>query len=133
MKTELWRFETRALAVVCYAEPEELDPADSFDFDEDIEAVRSGAVDWFCAVVEVQDRESGEVLGSDVLGACAYKSARDFVTGHRDPKPENRNCFATLVKHTICHYFPSMVGQACSEARKTLRRLGAIRVREVRS
>ena len=49
----IWEFRTRHFLVTFDVTPEECDPADSFEFAEDIEAVRSGAVDWFTARVAV--------------------------------------------------------------------------------
>jgi len=113
----LWTFETENLAVCYFALPEDLDPADSFESDEDIEAVRSGAVDWFCACVAVYAKTDEPSwrwpeLASDYLGGCAYKSAASFAEG------ENRS-----------GYFRDMVREACSNARAELRRLKTIPLR----
>lgn len=35
----IWRFETPRYTIGYWAEPEDMDPADSFQFEEDIEAV----------------------------------------------------------------------------------------------
>lgn len=131
--TELWRFETANLTVLCEALPEDMDPADSFDMQEDIDAVRSGAVDWFCARVRILHNETGAELASEYLGCCAYTRAQDFVTGHREDGPLNRNSSlmraARGANVVICHYFPGMVAEACREARQNLAKLGAVRVR----
>ncbi len=131
--TELWRFETASLTVLCEALPEEMDPADSFDLQEDVDAVRSGDVDWFCARVRVLHRETGAELAADYLGGCAYTRAQDFVTGHRDADPLNRNSSAMRAARganaVMCHYFPGMVASACAEARQALAKLGSVRVR----
>lgn len=122
MKTEMYRFKTRNFEVVAYIEPEEMDPADSFEFEEDIEAVRSGALDWFG--VEVAVYKNGHKIGSDYLGGCAYKDAREFFTSHRDPDDMNRNCEpmrkARGANVCIGHYFPGMVAEAIKDARRTL-------------
>jgi hypothetical protein len=133
-KTVHWEFATANFRVVFSTIPEECDPADSFDFEEDIEAVRSGAVDWFTALVTVYGPDGVE-LGGDSLGCCAYDSVRDFMTSHRDADPMNRNCSLMRASHpagpNVCigHYFPDMVRQACKAARETMRELGAIKLR----
>lgn len=74
----------------------------------------------------------GDELGRDSLGGCAYKTVREFYTAHRDPNPMHRNSFEYREKHgnsVICHYFPSMVREACTAARKTLQRYQSMRVR----
>lgn len=123
-ETTVWQFRTRRFRVALEIEPEEMDPADSFQFDDDIEAVRSGDVDWFCASVVVYD-EHGCELGRDVLGGCAYNSVEEFYSSHRDPDPMNRNCSIMRAARgenvVICHYFPSMVSEAVSFARDYLR------------
>lgn len=114
----VWTHETARFLVALHIEPEDMDPADSFQFEDDIEAVRSGAVEWFCAMVEVYGPE-GELLGRDTLGGCAYETVREFYTSHRNPNPEQRNTLATKARGVcICHYFPDMVRTAISEARK---------------
>ena len=106
--TNLWSFETARFCVTCDATPDYTNPADSFDFDEDIEAVRSGAVDWFVARVCVT--MGGREIGADYLGGCAYARASDFVKG------DNRD-----------GYFRDMVRLALQEARATLAAMRAIK------
>ena len=121
----LWSFETANFGVRLQVRPCEDDPADSFSFEEDVEAVRSGAVEWFDAVVTVYLREEPEnreiELGWDTLCCCAYKTVEQFYTSHRDPDPLNRNSTIYRAKngqnHVICHYFPSMVREAIADAR----------------
>jgi hypothetical protein len=96
---------------MCDAAPEDMDPADSFDREEDIDAVRSGAADWFQARVRVT--LDGQEIGTDYLGGCAYASASDFVEG------ENRD-----------GYFRDMVRQALQEARVTLAKTPKMRAIE---
>lgn len=127
---EIYRFETARFAIVMTAEPEDSDPADSFEFPEDIEFARSGNdAAWFCAAVEVIEKKSGAVIGRDALGGCSYFSFEDFVAPHRDPDPMNRNCGAMRAARghnlAISHYFPSMILQAVGEARSTINRLCA--------
>jgi hypothetical protein len=124
MKREFtWTHETARFLIALHIEPEEMDPADSFERDDDIEAVRNGEVEWFSASVEVYGPE-GELLGRDTLGGCAYDSVRQFYTEHRCADPMNRNCSimreARGSNVVICHYFPDMVRNAISEARKAI-------------
>ena len=122
MKQTLWSFKIGSIEVVLEAYPEEMHPADSFEFQEDFDAVLNGDVAWFAAVVNVY--KIGHIIGSDSLGGCAYKTVEEFYTSHRDPNPMNRNCSimrkARGEKVSICHYFPDMVRQAIADARQTL-------------
>lgn len=131
-----WEFRTEHFRVALEIEPEECDPADCFEFDKDIEAVRNGDVEWFCAIVSVYATigEHNETrVGYSSLGACAYASISDFYTSHRDPDPMNRNC--TIMRASkgknvgICHYFPSMVAEAIQDARKYLAKISGIEMR----
>lgn len=132
METQAWVFRTRNLIVELMVRPCDVDPADSFEFPEDIEVVRSGAVEWFDARLVVSTRDGVE-LGSDSLGCCAYEKVSDFYEDHRDPDPMNRNSSIMRAANgdnvVICHYFPGMVAEACAEARATLRRLRTIPAR----
>jgi hypothetical protein len=116
----VWEFCTAHFRVCLEIEPEDTDPADSFQFEEDIEAVRNGTVEWFCASVVVYF--DGREIARDSLGCCAYESVRDFYTAHRTSSAEYRNTIETNRRHQICHYFPSMVTEAVSEARKAFAR-----------
>ena len=126
-----WSFETARFFVGFYAEPEEMDPADSFTFDEDIEAVRNGDVEWFAAAIRVylkdEDRCTWQEIGSDYLGGCAYKTVREFYTNWRTDPDEFRNTLANKDKGVLIgHYFPDMVRTAIDDAREHLRRMGDI-------
>ena len=123
LRDAAWSFETKRFVVAFYAEHEELDPADSFEFEDDIDAVRNGDVEWFCAIVRVFLKQPDDELlevGSDVLGACVYNSVREFTERHRDADAMNRNCSVMRAARggnvSICHYFPSMVAEAVSAA-----------------
>lgn len=123
-----WRFATKQFEVLFDVAPCEDDPADSFEFEEDIDAVRDGTVDWFDARVRVM--WNGKEIAADYLGCCSYNSIEEFYVSHRDPDPMNRNCTIMRrawqggndpdAKISLCHYFPSMVSQAIGEARKVL-------------
>lgn len=131
---EVWRFETANLSVVLEVTPCTDDPAESFEFPEDIEAINSGLVDWFNARTRVLTK-AGEELGADYLGSCSYNSVREFFTSHRTADALNRNCSVMREVRgqnvVICEYFPSMVREAIRSARHTLSKLKALRVREV--
>lgn len=126
-----WEFRTAQFRVALEIEPEDMDPADSFEFQDDIDAVHNGEVEWFCARVAVY--KDGMDLGSDYLGACAYKTVSEFYTSHRDPDPMNRNCSIMRAKHeqnvSVCHYFPDMVRQAVQAARANIGAFKAMRLR----
>jgi len=109
----VWEFNTARFSVVFAIAPEDMDPADSFQFDEDIAAVRDGLVEWFQAKVAVYF--DGKEIAADYLGGCAYKSAREFAELHR--------------KYKGGDYFTDMVRVACNEARKVMRDMRAIRIR----
>jgi len=96
----IWSFQTARFRITCDVTPDDTNPADCFEFDEDIEAVRSGAVDWFVARLRVT--LDGVVIATDYLGACAYACASDFAHKDRDG------------------YFRGMVRSAVAEARRAL-------------
>jgi hypothetical protein len=130
----IWEFKTRNFIVTLDVAPEETDPSDSFESQEDIDAVRSGKLEWFTARVGVFLRdakgERGTMAAADYLGGCAYKSVREFYTLHRDPDPMNRNCSAMRAANgnvTYCEYFTSMVREAITAARANLKSLPKLR------
>jgi hypothetical protein len=100
----VWLFKTARFTVALEIQPEDMDPADSFEFPEDIEAVRNGEVEWFCAIVAVY--LDGNRIAWDSLGGCAYKTVREFYQAHW--------------KHREGTYFTDMVGEAIGHARKAL-------------
>lgn len=145
----LWRFDTLRYSVAFWPMDEDSDPADSFEIEEDIAFARSGnPAHWFCAVVGVfkRDEESADVVSGmptdedfvlvdyDTLGGCSYRSFKEFVEGHRDRDPLNRNCslmraqrgdnvvigryFPTMVREA--HYFPTMVREAIARVRRNV-------------
>ncbi len=125
MTDVVWSFETKRFRVALEIDPEDMNPADSFEFQEDIDAVRNGDVEWFQAAVVVyfkpDDGSRPIQIGFDTLGGCAYKTVREFYTSHRDPDPMNRNCSimraARGANVVLCDYFPSMVRAAIEQAR----------------
>lgn len=120
----MYRFHTARFEVIAYAMPEYMDPADSFCEADDIAFASNGdPAHWFCAVVEVRDRENGRVIGCDTLGGCSYNSFEEFVSSHRDPNPDHRNTLAATAQGVVyCHYFPSMIAEAIADARKNIGR-----------
>ena len=114
-----WEFRTRNFLVTLDVAPEEQDPADSFEFPEDIAAVRNGEVEWFTARVAVRALSSGAIVGADYLGACAYKSVAEFRESHfRSPANYRNTLTAKASGVCYCDYFPSMVREAIAAARK---------------
>lgn len=125
MPETVWSFETENFRVELEIEPCQIDPRDCFEFAEDIEAVHSGAVDFFDASVNVfmTVGEAEALIGSDHLGACSYETVADFFEGHRDSDPMNRNCSVLRTARgnvSICHYFPDMVREAVAAARASI-------------
>jgi hypothetical protein len=122
----IWSFETKHFRIEFQAHDEDMDPADSFQFREDIDMVQRGEVAWFCAAVIVyhrrSKREAWREIASDYLGGCAYSDVMEFITSHRDADPMNRNCSIMRAARggnvCICHYFPGMVAEAINAARK---------------
>ena len=131
----VWQFETASFRVEFAVAPEDMAPEDSFEFDDDVAAVRNGDVEWFCARVQVivkadvgDGRIAEAVIGEDHLGGCAYHTVREFYTSHRDPDALNRNCSIMRGQNrSIGHYFPSMVAEAIDMARRTLDNLPTLR------
>ena len=109
----VWEFNTARFSVILAIAPEDMDPADSFQFEEDIAVVRNGGVEWFQAKVAVYF--DGKEMAADYLGGCAYKSACEFVESHREWKGGD--------------YFTDMVRVACNEARKVMRQMQGVRIR----
>jgi hypothetical protein len=66
-----------------------------------------------------------------VLGGCVYKRYADIID-HRGVRPRERRLRARrkTPNLTIGRYFSSMVQEACDDARRTLRTMRSIRVRE---
>lgn len=128
MQTEtVWEFETVNYRIALELSPEETDPKDLFQFQEDIDAIHNGDVAWFAASVVVYKK--GHEIGRDALGGCAYKTAEEFYTSHRNRDPMNRNCSLMRAARgdnvVICHYFPDMVRLAIEDGRRTLTDLAA--------
>jgi hypothetical protein len=128
----IWEFRTRNFVVTFDVAPEETDPSDSFEFEDDIEMVRRGDVEWFQARVAVHllntEGERGNIVGADYLGGCAYKTFREFHESHWRSPAECRNTLAQKAKNIIiCDYFPSMVHEAVAAARTKIAHLPHLR------
>jgi len=154
--SEVWRFKTARFAIVAEVTDCEDDPADSFEFPQDIEAVRNGSVAWFDARVRVllrnDDGEDSEELGADYLGACAYDRPIDLFRHHatlvaelrrlrgktdrksRRDRKALRACLANNLQLnppvTYCEYGPDMVRQAIREARANVARMASLGLRQ---
>jgi hypothetical protein len=100
----VWEFKTARFRIALEIEPEDMDPADSFQFQDDIDAVRNGEVEWFYARVAVYMDDNR--IAWDGLGGCAYKRVSDFYDAHW--------------KYREGTYFTDMVRSAISQARKVL-------------
>lgn len=127
----VWEFNTAQFRVTLEIEPEDMDPADSFECEDDIAAIRNGGVEWFQAKVAVYF--DGREIAADYLGGCAYNSVREFYESHRDRDPMNRNCsiMRAVRGDNVCigHYFPDMVSTAISEARGAMRKFKQVDLR----
>lgn len=129
---EIWSFATKNFRVALEVAPEDTDPEGSFELEEDVEFARQGGAAWFCARVAVYG-SGGAEIGTDYLGGCSYRSFEEFYQSHRDKDPMNRNCSIMRAAQgdnvCICHYFPSMVSEAVSDARKNLAHVQSIKMR----
>lgn len=76
-------FKGRYVEVItkCFELPEDTDPADSFEMQEDIDAVRSGKYGWCCIKVETVIKFEGVTIGtgSDFLGCVSFKDTKDLI------------------------------------------------------
>ena len=112
----VWSFNTKRFTVNLAVTDEDMDPADSFYEQEDIDFAREGGWHWFAARVQVVFRDDDnpknwavrrdDVLGEDYLGGCSYRSLKDFTAPGGG-------------------YFRDMVHEAVREARAKLNRMAA--------
>jgi hypothetical protein len=114
---KMWSFQTSRFLVIAEIAPEIDDPADSFDdcCQDAIDAIRAGDMAWF--QVRVRVLHNGSELGSDYLGGCAYHDANEFFSEHIRGAAYAREQRAKGV--LVGSYFPQMIREAISEARKT--------------
>lgn len=122
-----WSFETANFLIEFTPLEEMEDPRNQFEFPEDVEFARRGGAAWFTARVRVwlkTGEDDLEELATDYLGACSYRSFREFVADHRAPDPMNRNCSLMRAAKgenvVVCAYFTGMVRTAVREARSYL-------------
>jgi hypothetical protein len=114
---KMWSFQTSRFLIVAEIAPEDSAPEDSFDdcCQDAIDAIRAGDMAWF--MVRVRVLHNGSELGADYLGGCAYNDASEFFNEHIKGAAYRREMAA---KDIMCgSYFPQMVREAISEARKT--------------
>jgi len=117
----LWTFKTRNFTVKW-----QVTACDDLDLTwcetgETAEKIESG--EWVAFDSRVIVYWQGREVGTDYLGQSIYADPQEFITGHRDPDPMNRNC--SIMRETrgqVCigHYFPGMVRTAIAEARAAL-------------
>jgi hypothetical protein len=127
-----WQFKTRNLRITLDIAECLDDPTDQFEAgDQTVQDIRNGRIAWFDARVRIST--DGQELGADYLGGCAYGDISDFYTDHRSADPLHRNSSIMRASRgsnvVICHYFPSMVSEACRRARKTLAHLKSLELR----
>lgn len=96
----VWTRSTERFTIALDVTDEDMDPADSFQSDEDIAFAREGGWHWFAARVRVL--WGHDVIGEDYLGGCSYHGLADFI------QPGG--------------YFQSMVSEAITDARRTVAR-----------
>lgn len=131
-----WTFNTRHLSVVLTTTRVHNYKYDGDDEDGSTQkALDDGEMVAFDSVVAVwlkDDVKTTEnAIGWDHLGSSVYYADRvsEFWTAHRAADPMERNCSIMRRRYmattgdfppTICHYFPSMVREACKMAREEL-------------
>lgn len=103
----VWQFRTKHFRVALEVCPEYDPPEDFLEFPEDLEFAREGGWHWFCARVTVEC--DGILLAEHYLGACSYHGLADFKAGG---------------------YFRDMVREVIAEARKALRAINHIPLRQ---
>lgn len=125
MAETVWEFSTARFQITLKIERDYCYRYDGDDEDGETQAkLDSGEYIAFDSSVVVYC--DGREVGRDFLGGSVYEADdySKFWTEHRGPDPMNRNC--TLYRAVrgencvICHYFPDMVREAISAARKTL-------------
>jgi hypothetical protein len=126
----MYRFETARFIVTATVQ-HDADVDVSFDeTGETADKLDSGEWQAFGMIVRVCTRDGFE-LGRDSLWGNIYADPREFFESHRDADPMNRNCSAMRKANgenvVVCHYFPGMVKDAISDARKTLQSMPKLR------
>ncbi|MEY9235380.1 hypothetical protein ABIF78_007703 [Bradyrhizobium japonicum] len=121
-KMEMYRFETARFIVRAIIRND--CDMDTSWMDEETKAnIACGLWQAFGTIVTVETKD-GIKLGSDSLWGSVYENPAEFFSDHRSADPMNRNCSAMRAARggnvRICHYFPDMIRQAVSDARKRL-------------
>ena len=119
-------FWTKNFHVIVDAIP---DNDTDLSFDETGETARkidNGDYIAFTARVRVFFRDSE--IGSDYLSGCIYESL-DAFQDHKECGKQNAEYKRKGIAGRCGSYFHSMINEACAEARNTLRKAQAIRVR----
>lgn len=118
----VWRFKTARFEVALEITPEWGYRYDGDDPDGEVQKkLDDGEYVAFDSAVTVT--LDGHEIAADYLGGSVYgdDTMDEFWTMHRSPNPMHRNCSIRRAKEpgtTIGHYFPDMVGEAITEARK---------------
>lgn len=124
---KVWEFKTENFRVSLELEQEHGYKYDGDDEDGSIQQkIDDGDYVVFTSCVTVYLH--GSEIGVSYLGDSVYAdddTLDQFWKGHRDPNPENRNC--SFNNYRVGHYFPDMVKEAISEARKHLANLPKMR------
>lgn len=119
-------FNTARFRVIADA-IEEGDVDLSWDDTGDVRAgLESGEFIVFIARVRVYC--DGEEIAADYLGGCIYRDFDAFMD-HKECGRQNKEHAAKGESGRCGSYFHDMIREACSEARKALRKMQSIRVR----
>lgn len=123
---KVWEFRTARFTVSLILEHDRGYRYDGDDEDgETQDALDSGDLVAFNSCVRVE--LDGETIAENWLHGSVYgaEEVAEFYSAHRDEDPMNRNCSIMRAVRganvCICHYFPSMVAEACEEARDHVR------------
>lgn len=121
----VWSFETAQFRIECYFAPDD-DVDTSFDdTGETVANLNSGLWTAFQTEVRVVHKATGAELGADHLGGSIYANPRDFLKEHIGLAAKSRRDGCNYGS-----YFPGMVREAVTEARKQVRAIGSIRLRQ---
>ncbi len=90
----------------------------SFDEDGSVRKdLESGRLISFCVRAQVFHKETGDLLASDYLGNCIYKSLEDFAD-HKECGKQNREYEARGESGRCGSYFSDMITTVCKKARQ---------------
>jgi len=119
----VWKFETARFRVSLILQQDRSYQYDGDDEDGETQRMLdSGEYVAFDSCVRVE--LDGETIAENWLCGSVYGAdeVADFYTEHRTSEPEYRNTLAQkAANRAIGHYFPSMVAEACQEARDAVR------------